>query len=154
MYIIEKEFSFEYAHRLVLPYDSPCTNVHGHSAKVVVAITSEKINKSGMILDFSDLKNIINSIIDKFDHSIIIWKDDPFIDNFKLNPIYFGCINIIDSNPTSENLSRIIAFELYNILKSKEFGEVYPDIDCKTITQIAITFFETAKNSAKYILDI
>ena len=59
---ITKEFTFETGHALY-GYDGLCKNVHGHSYKLSVTVKGQPINdpshvKSGMVIDFSDLKKI------------------------------------------------------------------------------------------------
>ncbi len=51
------------AHRLYLPYESKCQRTHGHNYLIEVEIGG-KVNNSGMIVDFTHLKQSIN----KFDH--------------------------------------------------------------------------------------
>ncbi len=65
---ISKDFEFAAAHQLVLPYDSPCQRLHGHNYKLRVTINGN-INKSGMVMDFKELKNIVNrEVISVLDH--------------------------------------------------------------------------------------
>ena len=69
------------AHRLELPYESPCRNLHGHNWLVSVHIKSESLAKHGMILDFKHIKDYLKS----FDHK---------------------CLNdLVKFNPTAENLA-------------------------------------------------
>jgi len=66
--LIVKKFSFEAAHNLV-NYAGKCENVHGHSYKLIVKLKGEQ-TESGMIIDFEDIKNIVNEhIIKILDHS-------------------------------------------------------------------------------------
>jgi len=77
---LTKEFNFEMAHAL-WNYDGLCKNIHGHSYKLLVtvigeAITDKKNPKLGMVMDFSDLKQIVKKeITEKYDHSIVLSKD-------------------------------------------------------------------------------
>ncbi|MDG2397131.1 MAG: 6-carboxytetrahydropterin synthase [Flavobacteriaceae bacterium] len=74
---LTKEFDFETAHAL-FGYDGLCKNVHGHSYKLSVTvigspIINKKSKKNGMVIDFIDLKKIINDkIISLFDHGIVL----------------------------------------------------------------------------------
>lgn len=75
---ITKEFKFEMAH-LLEDHNGLCKNVHGHSYRLFVTVSSTitdiNINKKsrnniGMVIDFKDLKNIVDKkIINKLDHS-------------------------------------------------------------------------------------
>ena len=71
---ISKEFRWEMGHRLPL-HDGLCKNVHGHSYKLLIEISGE-VNKNGMIIDFFDLSNIIQPLLDKFDHAFMCSEDD------------------------------------------------------------------------------
>ena len=79
---ITKKFRFEAAHALY-GYDGKCKNIHGHNYNLFVTIIGVPLKddsnpKYGMVMDFGDLKKIVNSeIVDKFDHSIIFNKNSP-----------------------------------------------------------------------------
>lgn len=65
---ISKDFEFAAAHRLTLPYDSPCERLHGHNYKLRVTLMGG-LNESGMIMDFKELKSIVNEeVISRLDH--------------------------------------------------------------------------------------
>ena len=137
MFKITKEFKFEYAHALNLDYNSPCTNVHGHSAVVKVTLYSTKLNKSGMIIDFKDLKFIQEYLDSNFDHRLILQnntKSKVVTKNLSIT------ITFVNDNPTAENLAKLIGTYISNnILRI-----------CEDIYCIDVEFFETAKNSATY----
>ena len=79
---ITKKFDFEAGHAL-FGYDGKCKNIHGHSYKLFVTVIGEPINdsshiKNGMVIDFGDLKTIVNQeIIKPFDHSVIFNNQSP-----------------------------------------------------------------------------
>ncbi len=103
---ITKEFKFEMAHALP-GYDGLCKNIHGHSYELLVTVGGIPISASGnpkygMVMDFGDLKKIVReTIVDKFDHSLVLRNDyaDDFIDKLKEN---YERIIILDYQPTSE----------------------------------------------------
>ncbi|WP_460693029.1 6-pyruvoyl trahydropterin synthase family protein [Mucilaginibacter puniceus] len=72
---ITKIFHFEMAHALD-GYNGACRNIHGHSYELHVTIASVKaedayLHSPGFIIDFKELKKIINlAIIEKFDHKL------------------------------------------------------------------------------------
>jgi 6-pyruvoyltetrahydropterin/6-carboxytetrahydropterin synthase len=74
---ITKQFSFEMAHALI-GYDGLCSNIHGHSYRLDVTITGQPNTdihspKWGMIIDFGELKNIVNqTIISVYDHALVL----------------------------------------------------------------------------------
>tara|TARA_A100001015_G_scaffold175345_1_gene194974 strand:- start:186 stop:644 length:459 start_codon:yes stop_codon:yes gene_type:complete len=79
---ITKEFKFETGHAL-FGYDGLCKNVHGHSYKLSVTLLGTPITdpdhvKYGMVMDFSDLKKIVNeTIVTPFDHATVLNVDSP-----------------------------------------------------------------------------
>jgi 6-pyruvoyltetrahydropterin/6-carboxytetrahydropterin synthase len=105
---VTKEFSFEMAH-VLWNYDGPCKNVHGHSYRLFVTLSgipnNEQSNpKNGMVIDFTDLKSIIEKeIVSVFDHAVVVSKR---FDKEKLNMFtkMFGNTVLVDYQPTCENL--------------------------------------------------
>jgi len=79
---ITKQFSFETAHALY-GYDGKCKNIHGHSYQLSVTVIGTPISdntnvKFGMVIDFGDLKKIVNEeIVDVFDHATVFNKNTP-----------------------------------------------------------------------------
>jgi 6-pyruvoyltetrahydropterin/6-carboxytetrahydropterin synthase len=117
---VTKEFSFEMAHAL-WNYDGACRNIHGHSYTLSISvigypIQDEANSKLGMVLDFSDLKNIVKSeIIDVFDHSLVVNSIAPSV---MLNNVeqMFEKYYILNYQPTCENLVIDFAFRIKNKL--------------------------------------
>ena len=105
---VTKEFNFEMAHALY-GYDGPCKNIHGHSYRLSVSIIGEINNqpnhpKNGMVVDFTDLKKIVNAqIINKFDHTLVLNANSPH-KNFAEKENIFEKIILVDYQPTCENL--------------------------------------------------
>lgn len=105
---ITKEFNFEMAHAL-WNYDGPCRNIHGHSYKLQVTVRGKPLNepgnsKHGMIMDFGELKRIVKkTIINRFDHSVVVNKEAPH-DILKKMGQMFEKYEVMDFQPTSENL--------------------------------------------------
>lgn len=82
---ITKQFTFEAGHALY-GYDGKCKNLHGHSYKLFVTVIGSPISdpknvKYGMVLDFGDLKKIVNEeIVDVFDHATVFNKNTPHLE--------------------------------------------------------------------------
>ena len=89
MYEVKKRFEISAAHYLSLDYESKCTNLHGHNWIVDVYLRSENLNQNGMVMDFTHIKKKIQQ---KFDHKVIN--------------------EVVDFNPTAENLAKYICDEL------------------------------------------
>ena len=54
---------FDAAHRLDVPYDSPCTRLHGHRYEVEIVASAQEL-EHGMVADYNALKRVI----EEFDH--------------------------------------------------------------------------------------
>lgn len=104
---ITKQFSFETGHALY-GYDGKCKNVHGHSYKLSVTVSGEPIDdntnvKFGMVIDFGDLKKIVNEeVVDLFDHATVFNKNTPHIELAKELKDRGHHVILVDYQPTSE----------------------------------------------------
>lgn len=68
-YTITKEFRFEAAHALPhLPSNHKCHRLHGHSYKVVVAVSRCKLDKRGFVVDYADISTVVDPLIARLDH--------------------------------------------------------------------------------------
>ena len=103
---ITKEFRFEGAHALP-GYDGKCRNIHGHSYLMYVTVKGENLNgtnspKEGMVVDFKQLKAIVNeNIVDVLDHALIMHAASPL--SQELAQAYPNVI-MVDFQPSTENL--------------------------------------------------
>lgn len=88
---LSKEFRFEAAHFLPL-HDGKCKRLHGHSWVMRVTVVFERLEvtgpKSGMGVDFGDIKSIVQPIV------------DAQLDHYCLND------TLPLANPTSEEVAR------------------------------------------------
>lgn len=113
---ITKQFSFEMAHAL-RNYDGLCRNIHGHSYKMDITLAGQPLRdenspKNGMVMDFGDLKRLVNEeIISLFDHALVLnaKTDAQLIDVLKQN---YEKIVTVEFQPTTENLLNFIADKL------------------------------------------
>lgn len=107
---ITKEFGFELAHALY-GHDGLCKNIHGHSYKLFVTVIGEPISdtnspKFGMVMDFSDLKQIVKEeIVDRLDHALMVNNDTSHV-NIKEALSGIVALRIVDVNyqTTCENM--------------------------------------------------
>ncbi|MEQ6124979.1 6-carboxytetrahydropterin synthase [Pseudotenacibaculum sp. MALMAid0570] len=104
---ITKQFNFETGHALY-GYDGKCRNVHGHSYKLSVTVVGKPIDdtsnvKYGMVIDFGDLKKIVNEeIVDIFDHATVFNKNTPHVELAKELKDRGHHVLLVDYQPTSE----------------------------------------------------
>ena len=105
MYQVTREIDFCYGHRL-LNYEGKCRHLHGHNGRAVITIESSSLDERGMVLDFSDIKQVVSRWIDEnLDHRMILHRDDPAVAALSElgEPLH-----LIDVNPTAENIAKLI----------------------------------------------
>ena len=131
MYKVSKEIHFCYGHRL-LNYDGKCAHPHGHNGKIVIELEAAKLDGRGMVVDFGDVKDIVQKWVDEqLDHKMILKKEDSLVGVLKgMKEPYF----LMDENPTAENLAKLV----YQFAKSKK------------LPVESVTFWETVSSSATY----
>lgn len=104
---ITKQFSFETGHALY-GYDGKCKNLHGHSYQLHVTVIGQPIMdsthiKNGMVIDFGDLKKIVEKhIVDVFDHAMVFNKNTPHKELADVLEAQGHNIILVDYQPTSE----------------------------------------------------
>ncbi len=123
MFELSVKSKFSSAHFL-REYEGKCENLHGHNWKVEVFVRGEKLDKIGLLVDFKELKMILNEVLDELDHKLI---ND--LDFFKTK------------NPSCENL----AFYLYKNLSGK--------INSQNVKISKVTVWETDDSSSSYFLE-
>ena len=141
---VTREFTFEMAH-VLMNYDGPCRNVHGHSYRLFVTISGVPVNdpvnpKLGMVIDFTDLKNIVlKNIVDVFDHSVVVSRDFD-MDKTEMMSKTFGNTVVVDYQPTCENLVADFAGRIVKHLPSG-------------IKLHSLKLYETAKSYAEWFAE-
>ena len=70
--LLEKDFTFDSAHYLASVDDNhKCGEIHGHTYLVTIGIEAEVDKKMGWLMDFGEVKQIVNPIIDFLDHKML-----------------------------------------------------------------------------------
>jgi 6-pyruvoyltetrahydropterin/6-carboxytetrahydropterin synthase len=96
---IYKLVHFDASHRL-MHYRGKCAHIHGHRWKVEVWIKGEVDSVTGILVDY----NTVKSIIERFDHQIILNREDPLVACIE----QFQPVITTPGDPTSELLARIL----------------------------------------------
>ncbi|MGH9360234.1 MAG: 6-carboxytetrahydropterin synthase QueD [Terriglobia bacterium] len=120
MFEVSVEYSFSAGHAL-RQYKGKCENIHGHNYKVRVTVEGEKLNRAGLLVDFSELKANLRALIDRFDHQ--------FLNDLK---------PFDEVNPSAENLAQYISDGMGSRLQG-------PDMRLRSVT-----VWETDSSSATY----
>jgi len=111
---------FDAAHRL-LQYQGKCANLHGHTWVVEVGIDIDirQITSVGFAIDFGDLKLIVKSVLEEYDHAFLVNRADPICANMG-----FTRLIQLDVNPTAEMLAIQILKDLRQELRERELTGV------------------------------
>jgi 6-pyruvoyltetrahydropterin/6-carboxytetrahydropterin synthase len=101
-YTIGTVVRFETAHR---QKDDPskCGFLHGHNWKAEISITARNLGPLGYLIDFKDIKEVINKM---FDHKTLLHHEDMLVGI--LDDANQKVAIIMSGNPTCEVLSKII----------------------------------------------
>jgi 6-pyruvoyltetrahydropterin/6-carboxytetrahydropterin synthase len=114
VYTISKEFHFSASHQLMgLPFNHPCSRLHGHNYVVVVELQSIALNKVGFVRDYGELSAFKGYLDQTFDHR-------------HLN-------DVIDEQTSAENLAR----HFYNWCKA-----LWPEVSAVRVSETEKTWAE------------
>lgn len=112
---------FSSAHQL-RGYKGKCENLHGHNWKVKVSLIGSKLDECGMLMDFTDIKKHLDSVMTGLDHKFL--NETPPFDKI---------------NPTAEN----IAANIFTQMKI---------LETENIKICGVEVWESATSSARVTL--
>ena len=137
MYLVSKEVEFDAGHR-VPDHASKCFNVHGHRYRVRATVEADALqmegSSTGMVVDFGDLKAVLQELALTFDHRLLVFVDDPIGPDLMGLPGAFTVLYV----PTAENIARAF-FEALVVSEKLTWG---------TLTEVAV--WETPTSVAYY----
>jgi len=94
MYYVTATQTFSAAHSL-RDYEGKCERLHGHNYRVEVTLKGPVLNKGGMVVDFTQLKQVLDKAIQRLDHQ------------------HLNQIKPFDKiNPTAENIAKLLYEEM------------------------------------------
>lgn len=137
MYYLSRMFEFEAAHRLS-KHRGKCHNIHGHNWKVEVVVASMSLNNDDMVIDFGDLRKIVNRIMDHYDHKLLLNAADEYTGTMGS---HFPVIFITHGDPTSELLAKHI------------YKNLAQEINAPDMRVHSITVWENDKSKVTYTED-
>lgn len=115
---------FDAAHRLC-NYEGKCARIHGHTWQIEASVGGEKLDETGMLIDFSKLKKMLKKILEQFDHCYI----NETVEAFRT------------INPTAENLAQYIFNCLVEELEEEN----------KDVKVLAVKVWESPEACAVYL---
>jgi 6-pyruvoyltetrahydropterin/6-carboxytetrahydropterin synthase len=86
-------------------YPGNCENPHGHNWKVKVTVRATQLDALGMGIDFKQLKQIVNKVVDELDHR-----------DLNEHPAFS------DKNPSSEHISMFLFHSLKDQLHTERYA--------------------------------
>jgi len=117
---LTKVFTYAMAHALD-SYDGLCKNIHGHTYHLEVTVVGNPVSdsfspKKGMLIDFTDLKRLINTeIVDVWDHALML-NETTNPDLIALLKESYERIIIVPFQPTTENMLCYLSEKIISIL--------------------------------------
>lgn len=131
-----KEVTFDAAHRLSF-HKGKCYNLHGHTYKLRLTLACEDL-ESNMVLDFYEIKKILNEVVDRYDHTTMLYEGDEINRKLFYTMSSLGLrVMLLHYEPTVENMA-------------KHFMEFFQS---KGLPVIKVTMFETPTSYAEVIAD-
>jgi 6-pyruvoyltetrahydropterin/6-carboxytetrahydropterin synthase len=94
MFEVTVEETFAAGHSL-RGYHGKCEHLHGHNYRVRVTLEGERLDSAGLLVDFSEIKRLLRSLIERWDHRFL--NEVPPFDVL---------------NPTAENMARYFYEEM------------------------------------------
>ncbi len=124
MFEVAVERTFAAAHQL-RNYKGKCENLHGHNYKVRVAVEAEALDDAGLVVDFVEMKRLMDEVIERLDHTYL--NDIPPFDRV---------------NPSAENIAKLFFDELDRGLREARLSNA-PRI-------ASVKIWETETSTATY----
>ena len=140
---ITRRLEFDAGHRIP-HHKSQCRHLHGHRYALEVTLSGEIIqvegvSEQGMVMDFSDVKDIaLEKIAHVWDHAFLVYRGDSEVLDF-LNTVAGHKTVVLDSVPTAENL----ALAAFKILEA-----AYIDVYGNHLRLERVRLYETPNNWA------
>lgn len=92
-----------------------CMNLHGHTFRLDVEVEGEIDPETGMVIDFTVVKNVVREILRDYDHKVIVPRKD--LDRIVLKGPFKNVVKPIEyPEATTEYIALDIARRVYEKL--------------------------------------
>jgi len=116
-------FAFDSSH-YTLGSSDKCMSLHGHTFRVDVEVEGEVDERTGMVVDFAVIKDVVKKVLESWDHSLIVPEHE--VDKVKLNGPFKRRIKVVKASAgTTECIAIKLAEEIYSELKLPVKVKVY-----------------------------
>jgi 6-pyruvoyltetrahydropterin/6-carboxytetrahydropterin synthase len=120
MYQLFVEEHFDAAHYLP-SYCGRCENIHGHRFKVVVRVSAQELDETGLAYDFAELKRHLREVLSPFDHTCL--NEVPPLDKI---------------GPSSENIAATV------------YDAIRPRLESSPVELVSIEVWESPTSGVAY----
>lgn len=138
---------FPFAHRQPA-HAGHCRLIHGHNWSFEFEFQTKALDRCGFVVDFGDLKDVRAWLTEKFDHTLVLNEDDPWLDHLK-----FTLVGIPDSKMPSFAEMVLVPNCGAEGLAEYVFNHVNEMIRWRSldvVTLLRCTVFEDTFNSATF----
>ncbi len=106
---------------MLLKHPGRCRYPHGHTRRVEVVLSGERLNDNDMVCDFKAIKLALGAFLDKFDHALVVNAADPLLEVLQ-EELKERVIVFEGEDPTTEVMARRIYEHLNSqIMAGREF---------------------------------
>jgi 6-pyruvoyltetrahydropterin/6-carboxytetrahydropterin synthase len=105
-YRVCKAFEIESGHML-LKHPGRCRYPHGHTRRVEVVVSRDRLDANDMVCDFKAIKLALVDMLDRFDHALVVNAADPLLESLQAE-LKERVVVFEGEDPTTEVLARRI----------------------------------------------
>lgn len=114
--IIRKLYKFEASHIVRNCSSDRCKySIHGHSFRVELLLSADKLDAGQMVYDFGLLKGTVKDLLDGFDHASLFWDKEAAEYQKAIKSQSKRWVQL-PLSPTAEQLSRVIFVAVQTLL--------------------------------------
>ncbi len=114
-YRVCKAFEVETGHMLS-KHPGRCRFPHGHSRRVEIVLSSDRLDDNDMVCDFAAIKAAVRGLLDELDHAMAVNSNDPVRE--RLGAAGERVVVFQDRDPTTEVLAKHIFDHVAGLIAS------------------------------------